>query len=412
MQSQRDDQTRDDDTVEPDAADADDRARREAPDDVSELADEVEAKHDEGPEASTLAGPVERTGVPPRTLSERSTIRVGAYAWAIIGVIAVAFLLLMVIGRLSIVTIPLVIALFPAAVLTPLAVRMKARGIRDAAVAALLVVGTLLVIAGTFTVLVPVVSGQIDTLGDQFSQGIEDLRAFLARGPFGLAPVNLNDLIDQARAQVQSADVFSSDAVGSVASQAGRFLTGLVVFIIALFFYLKDGPTMAGWLRRQFPRGVRDDASAVGHVVWTTIGSYFRGQLLVAVIDATGITIGLLILGVPLALPVGVLVLFGSLFPVVGALVSGSVAVVIALATKGPISALIVLGIVLGVQQLEGNVLQPLILGRATRLHPLAVVGSLIAGGALFGILGAFLAVPVVASGWRTVSYLRARIPG
>jgi predicted PurR-regulated permease PerM len=129
-------------------------------------------------------------------------------------------------------------------------------------------------------------------------------------------------------------------------------------------------------------------------------------------IDATGITIGLLILGIPLALPVGVLVFFGGLFPVVGAFVSGSVAVIIALATQGVVSALIVLGIVLGVQQLEGNLLQPLILGRATQLHPLAIVGSLIAGGALFGILGAFLAVPVVASAWRTVTYLRARIAG
>jgi len=306
----------------------------------------------------------------------------------------------------------LVLALFPAAVLTPLAVRLKARGLRDALVATLLVVGTLLVIGGTFAVLVPVVSGQIDDLSTEFRQGIEDLRRYLARGPFGLAPIDLNDLIDQAREQLQSADMFSSGAVSSVAGQAGRFLTGLIVFVIALFFYLKDGPELAAWLRRQFPRALRNDAAAVGDQVWTTIGSYFRGQLLVALIDATGITIGLLILGVQLALPIGVLVLFGSLFPVVGAFVSGSVAVIIALATQGVVSALIMLGIVLGVQQLEGNVLQPLILGRATQLHPLAVVGSLIAGGALFGILGAFLAVPVVASAWRTVSYLRERVAG
>lgn len=357
-------------------------------------------------------GSVEPVDARPRALSERLTIRIGAYAWAMIGIVAVVVLVLLVIGRLSIVTIPLVIALFPAAVLTPLADRLKGRGLRDALVATVLVVGTLLVIGGTFTVLVPVVSGEIDDLSAQFTQGIEDLRTFLARGPFGLAPINLDDLIEQARERIQSADMFSSGAVTSVAGQAGRFLTGLAVFIIALFFYLKDGPDLAAWLRRQFPWALRDDASAVGVLVWTTIGSYFRGQLLVALIDATGITIGLLILGVPLALPVGVLVLFGSLFPVVGAFVSGSVAVLIALATEGLVSALIVLGIVLGVQQLEGNVLQPLILGRATQLHPLAVVGSLIAGGALFGILGAFLAVPVVASAWRTINYLRARVPG
>jgi predicted PurR-regulated permease PerM len=412
----RDDRPRDD--TSPDASrphgdepDEDGFARdlQQAPDPV-EAARRVRARHSHDAQSSTL--PVEADDAPPRALGERTTIRVGAYAWAVIGIVGVLFLLAAAVGRLSIVAIPLVLALFPAAVLTPLAVRLKARGLRDALVAALLVIGTLLVIVGTVTVLVPVVSGQVDELGDQFSQGIEDLRAFLARGPFGLAPINLDDLISQAREQVQSADIVSSDAVSSVAGQAGRFLTGLVVFVLALFFYLKDGPDIAAWLRRQFPRPFQDDASAVGEQIWTTVGSYFRGQLLVALIDATGITIGLLILGVPLALPVGVLVLFGSLFPVVGAFVSGSVAVIIALATQGFVSALIVLGIVLGVQQLEGNVLQPLILGRATALHPLAVVGALIAGGSLFGILGAFLAVPVVASAWRSVRYLRARMPG
>jgi predicted PurR-regulated permease PerM len=353
-----------------------------------------------------------RPHYPPRPLSDRLTIRIGAYAWAVVGIAAVAVLVLLIIGRLSIVTIPLVLALFPAAVLTPLAVRLKDQGMRDAPVAVLLVVGTLLVITGIVTVLVPVVSGQIDDIGAQVTQGVDDLRSYLARGPFGLPPISLNDLIEQARERIRSADIVSSEAVSNVAERAGRFLTGLIVFILALFFYLKDGPLLAAWLRRQFPLALRDDASAVGRLVWTTIGSYFRGQLLVALIDATGITIGLLALRVPLALPVGVLVLFGSLFPVIGALVSGFVAVIIALATKGLVSALIVLGIVLAVQQLEGHILQPLILGRATRLHPLAVVGSLIAGGALFGILGAFLAVPVVASAWRTVSYLRTRVAG
>lgn len=397
MQSQQDDPPHDGEGRQ-------DQALEEGPAKPEALARAVEARR-------PADGAVEPVDARPRALSQRLTIRIGAYAWAIIGIAAVAVLLSMIVGRLSIVVIPLVLALFPAAVLTPLAVRLKDQGMRDALVAVLLVVGTVLVISGIFTVLVPVVSGQIDDISEQFRQGVEDLRAFLARGPFGLAPINLSDLIEQARERIRSADI-SSEAVGSIAEQAGRFLTGLIVFILALFFYLKDGPLMAAWLRRQFPHALRDDASAVGKLVWTTIGSYFRGQLLVAFIDAVGITIGLLVLGVPLALPVGVLVFFGSLFPVVGAFVSGFVAVIIALATEGVVSALIVLGIVLGVQQLEGHVLQPLILGRATNLHPLAVVGALISGGALFGILGAFLAVPVVASAWRTINYLRARVPG
>lgn len=344
-------------------------------------------------------------------LADRPTIRIGAYAWAVIGVVGVLIVLMTVIGRLSLLVIPLVLALFPAAILTPLAVRLKERGLRDALVAVLLVVGTLAAIVGLFTVLVPVVAAEIDDIGEQVNRGIEQLRSFLARGPFGLPPIPLDALIAQAREQLQSAD-FSSGAVGNVAGQAGRFITGLVVFVIALFFYLKDGPAMATWLRRQFPAQARDDAATIGDLVWGTIGSYFRGQLLVAFVDAVGIALGLVVLQVPLALPVGVLVFFGALFPVVGAFVSGFVAVIIALATKSFVTALIVLAIVLAVQQLEGNVLQPLILGRATQLHPLAVVGALIAGGSLLGILGAFLAVPVVASAWRTISYLRERVPG
>jgi predicted PurR-regulated permease PerM len=340
-------------------------------------------------------------------LMQRATVRLGAYAWAVVGVVVVLIILGQIIGRVSIVAIPLVLALFPAAVLTPLADRLKQRGLRDAVVATLLVLGTLLFISGIITVLVPVVADRFDDISEQFRDGVEDLRTFLARGPFGLDPVNLDELVERAREQVQSAEVFSSGTVSDVAGQAGRFLTGLVVFVIALFFYLKDGPALAAWLRRQWPSFAQDDASAIGGLVWTTIGSYFRGQLLVALIDAVGITIGLLVLRVPLALPIGVLVFFGSLFPVVGAFVSGLLAVLVALATQGFVTALIVLAIVLGVQQLEGNLLQPLILGRATQLHPLAVVAALVAGGSLLGILGAFLAVPVAASAWRAISYLR-----
>ncbi|HSK96927.1 MAG TPA: AI-2E family transporter [Euzebyales bacterium] len=344
---------------------------------------------------------------PSAQLSARPTIRIGAYAWALLGIVGVLVVLLLIVGRTTLVVLPLAIALFPAAVLTPLALRLKATGMRDAAVAALLVVGTLLAVAGIFTIVVPQVSAEMDTISESVSDGVEQLRDFLARGPFGLAPIQLNDLIDRAQEQIQASDVLQSGTVGSVAEGATRFLTGLILFVLALFFYLKDGPSMAAWLRRQFPEAMQEEASQVGQRIWITIGSYFRGQLLVALIDAVGITIGLLILRVPLALPVGILVFFGSLFPVIGAFVSGFVAVIIALATQGFGAALIVLGIVLGVQQFEGHVLQPLILGRATKLHPLAVIAALIAGGSVLGIVGAFIAVPVTASLWQVIKYLR-----
>jgi predicted PurR-regulated permease PerM len=346
---------------------------------------------------------------PSRSLSERPTIRIGAYAWAVIGIVGVLLILMVVLGELTLVVIPLGIALFPAAVLTPLAMRLKRAGLRDALVAALLVIGTLLAIIGLFTILIPLVAAEIDNISQSVDEGVTQLRDYLQSGPFGLAPIELNDVIARAQQQLQETDFLQTDTVSAVAEQATRFLTALILFVLGLFFYLKDGPYLAAWLRRQFPESVRDDASEIGQRVWTTIGSYFRGQLTVALIDATGIALGMAILRVPLALPVGVLVFFGSLFPVIGAFVSGFVAVIIALATNGLITALIVLGIVLAVQQLEGHVLQPLILGRATHLHPLAVVAALIAGGTVIGIVGAFIAVPVVASAWQAIKYLRTR---
>jgi predicted PurR-regulated permease PerM len=372
----------------------------------------AQARGDRAAPAVPAHSAAEAAGVlppPSRRLTERTTIRIGAYAWAVIGIVGVLVMLLFVIGRLTLVVIPLGIALFPAAVLTPLADRLKRAGLRDALVAAILVVGTLLVIIGLVTVLVPVVSAEIDNISESVNQGIAQLDRFLRSGPFGLPEMQLNELINRAQTQLRESGIFQTETVSAIAEQATRFLTALILFVLGLFFYLKDGPFLAAWLRQQFPESVRDDASEIGQRVWTTIGSYFRGQLLVALIDATGIALGLVILRVPLALPVGVLVFFGSLFPVIGALLSGFVAVIIALATKGFGTALIVLAIVLAVQQLEGHVLQPFILGRATQLHPLAVVAGLIAGGTLIGIVGAFIAVPVIASAWQAILYLRER---
>ena len=142
---------------------------------------------------------------------------------------------------------------------------------------------------------------------------------------------------------------------------------------------------------------------------WTTLGAYFRGQLLVALVDALAIGVALLVLGVPLALPLAVLIFFGGLFPIVGAVVTGALAVLVAMADAGLTMGLIVLGIVLAVQQLESNVLAPLVLGKATALHPLGVLTSLTAGGILLGVLGAFIAVPIAASLVRAIGYLRDR---
>lgn len=352
-------------------------------------------------------------------LTQRITIRAGAYAWAFIGLVLVVIVIGYVIGQVSSVVIPLVIALFPAAVLQPASDRLKNIGFPPAAAAAVVLLGTIGVVTAIVTLIAPQVAAQFDSLQASIRDGYDQLDAFLASGPFGLQPVRLDDLIDTITQQVQASSAEEDGGGGGIAGGALGFAralfegaTSVLLVIIAVFFYLMDGRRIAAWVRSVFPRRLHDDVSIIGQMVWKTIGGYIQGQLMVAVVDAIFIGLGLWILGVDLALPLAVIVFFGGLFPVVGAGISGFLAALVALATNGPGTALIAILIVIGVQFLEGHLLQPLILGRTLRLHPLAIIVSLTLGGFLLGILGAFLAVPVAAASAQTVGYLRKRIPG
>lgn len=347
---------------------------------------------------------------PSRALADRPVIRTGIYSWAVVGILALTAAVLYVLGQISLVVIPLGLALFPAAVLYPAARRLKEQGVPDAAASTLVLIGFLAIVAGIFAFVIPQVADQVDNLTESLTGGIERLRETIEQGFLFLPPVQIADVTDRAQ-EVLQGEAVRSGAL-SAAATAGRFLTGLVLGLFALFFYLKDGPRIFRWVRNIAPRRARDDAGNVIRIAWDTVGDYIRGQLIVAVVDALFIGVGLAILGVPLAFALGVLVLFGALFPIVGAVISGGIAVLVALATQGFGTALIALGIVIGVQQLEGNLLQPIILGRATALHPLAVIAALTVGATLLGILGAFIAVPVAAALARGANYLRERVPG
>jgi putative heme transporter len=301
-----------------------------------------------------------------------------------------------------------VLALFPAALLVPLTRRLQERGMPGALAALLVLLGGLTILGVVGQFIVTRVIAEWPRLEDSIVQGWEDLQAFLATGPLGIDPTWIRDGLAAVQQQVVQADIIRTGVLG-VASAVAEIVAMLVLLLVVLFFYLKDGPRIARWLRDLFPRTVREDVEAMGTRAWTTIAGYIRGQLLVALVDGVFIGVGIWILGVPLALPLGVLVFFGGLFPIVGAVVTGAIAVLVALADGGPLIALIALGIVIAVQQLESNVLAPMVLGKATALHPLAVLTSLTAGGILLGVLGAFIAVPIAASITRAIGYLRAR---
>ena len=347
-------------------------------------------------------------------LWQRPTVRAGAYAWALIGLLIIAVLLGIVVARLSSVVIPLVIALFPAAVLQPVVDALRARRFPDWAAALLVLVGTVGLITGIVTFIAPQVGDQLGALGESISMGYEELDSYLRSGPFGLQPITIDALVDQVSSQLQGAvdgSALADNALGFVRAFFTT-ATGTLLMFIALFFYLKDGRSIAAWVRSVFPQSWHGDVAVIGAMTWKTIGGYIQGQLLVAVVDGLFIGIGLWILGVDLALPLGVIVFFGGLFPIVGASISGFLAALVALATNGPGTALLVVVLVLLVQNLEGQLLQPLILGRALSIHPMAIIVSLAVGGSLLGILGAFLAVPVAAAAAQTIGYLRQRIPG
>lgn len=343
-------------------------------------------------------------------LTQHPFVRTGVYSWAFIGMVATVAVIATMLGHLLLLVVPLLLAVFPAALLAPVNERLKGAGVRAAPAALLTLLGSLAVIAVIVRLIAPIVAAELPNLGRSLREGVEELRDYLASGPFGLKPVRLDDVI--ARASDTLGESFSGGGAAELLTAAAEGVTAVLLLLLALFFYLKDGAQIGRWLQSLFPQRWRADAAAIGKLTWATFGSYFRGQILVALVDAVAIGAALAILRVPLALPLAVLVFFGGLFPVVGAFVSGSVAVLVALADRGLVVALVVLGVVVLVQQLEGHVLAPLVLGRATELHPLAVILSLAAGGILLGIFGAFIAVPVTASAARGIGYLRSRTPG
>ncbi|HVL99262.1 MAG TPA: AI-2E family transporter [Egibacteraceae bacterium] len=342
----------------------------------------------------------------PEPIWRHPLVRAGAYAWAVIGLVFVLRGVGQVMDQLRVIVVPLILALFPAALLSPVMRWLVGRRVPPAVAALLVIVGSIGLMAGGVRLLAPAIAAEIPGLTASIQAGIVQLEEFLEAGPFGVDPAMVTDLLDTGREQLIA---LGQQAVGTVAAAVAEGLAGLLFGLVALFFYLKDGARIAAWLNQLFPDGMRQDAEAIGTRAWLTIGAYFRGQLLVALVDAVFIGLGLALLRVPLALPLAVLVFVGGLFPIVGAFVSGTVAVLVALADGGLAIALAVLAIVVAVQQIESNVLAPLVLGKATALHPLAVILALAAGGIVQGVLGAFLAVPVAASLARAVGHLRRR---
>lgn len=322
--------------------------------------------------------------------------------WTLVGAVALLYVGLIVLAAVRLAVLPLVLALFPAALLAPVSDRLRRR-LPPAVAAGLVVLGFVALLGSMVWLLGRLLVNEAPSMIEAVEEAYGDLTAFAA-DKFGLELPHLDEALERAEEWARGQEL--GEAGRSFVFATFEVLTTILLTLVTLFFYLKDRGRMFRFVVALSPARARDAVTEIGYRVWETIGGYFRGQLLVAAVDALLIGSGLLLLGVPLALPLALLIFIGGLFPIVGAFTAGALAVLVALAHGGPVTALIVLALNVVVQQLEGNLLEPLVVGRATQLHPLVVLVALTAGAVTLGVLGAFLAVPLTAAVVRAVGYL------
>ena len=342
-------------------------------------------------------------------------VRWGGRAWLLLGLLLVGWALWHLAGILRLVVEPLVIALFPAGVLMPVVDWLDDHGWRRGAAAFVVELVFFLLLIGLLALLGWQVSQQMSGIAEQISSAWSNLRSSLGDPSWLPRSLDPSSLLGSSSgggggsngtgglgAALGTAVVFGR----SLLELGAQFFLGLV----ALFFYLRDGRTIGRFLAHLFPTRHRDDARAVGVRTWGTVSDYIRGQTIVALVDGTLFAIGLLVLGVPLAFVLGAIVALGAYVPVLGSIVAGAIGVGVALITGGLVTGLLTLALIVGVQQLEGNVIAPYVLGRELEIHPLVVVVAVTAGAALLGPFGALIGVPAAAALYQSAGYVRDEV--
>lgn len=301
------------------------------------------------------------------------------------------------------VVIPLVLALMLAATFNPIMLWLRSRRVPPAAASLIVLFGIIAVLTGIGLMIVNSVKSQWHRLSQSAVDGLNQIVAALETLPFNTGTENADFVQFQQKVlEFFTSGQFSSGAL-AVGGAVGNFLASALLFIIILFFFLKDGKEIWEFLCRPFHGAQYERAMRVGKITIDTFGSYVRGTASVAALDAIGIGICLVVLQVPLALPLAVLVFILSFVPMVGAIVAGVIAGLVALVANGWVTALIIVGIAVLVNQVEGNMLQPVLMGRALQLHPLVILIAIAAGAVVAGILGMMLAVPLVAAVWGAI---------
>jgi len=334
-----------------------------------------------------------------------------AWSWRILVVLAVLGVFVFLFIQLRDIVIPFMIALLLAALLVPFSQWLQRRHHWPKwAAVAVSEVGILAILAGLIYLVVSFVIRGYPALEKQTIARYGDVKDFFASS-FGLTDKDITAYVDQVVASLQKDSSSLLTGAISVGSTAGHVLAGILIVLFSTLFLLIDGRGIWHWLVRLFPVRARAALIGAGEAGWITLTTFVKVQIFVAFVDAVGIGLGAFIIGLftggfPLVIPIAIAVFLGSFIPLVGAVATGALAVFVALVYLGPIPAVIMLGVVILVQQLEGHVLQPFVMGNAVKVHPLAVVLAVATGGLIGGIPGALFAVPVVATFNVMIGYI------
>ena len=335
-------------------------------------------------------------------------LRLGAaIAWRLLVLAAAIGLTVYGLTYLRVVVLPIIVALLLSTVLRPPARWLTRHRFSDAAAAATVMIVSIAVLGSAVAMAGAAIGRQFSDLATSVQDGVREAGDALAQPPFNLSKADIQEKIDEGVAKLSDS---SSELTGGALHGAilvGEVLTGLIITLLLLFFFLKDGPGLWRWVVETLGGRQQTRLDELARRCYTALLGYVRGLVLVGAADATMIGTGLVILGIPLVAPLMLLTFLAAFVPLIGAFSAGLAAVLIALVSGGVVKALIVLGLVIAVQQVEGHVLYPLIMGRTVNVHPIAVILALATGAILAGIVGVFISVPIVTVGATALAYLR-----
>ncbi len=361
-------------------------------------------------DAAVTTSPAPTQGRGPKMQAAARTLAIASGQFLLIA--AAVVVLFYVLGKLWSILLPIVLGLLIATVLWPVTRFLRNHRWPPALAASVVLLGFLAAFGGIIAAIAPSVANQVTELADQASAGLQNVQEWLSGPPFNLREGQIDDAVDSTIDSIQGNAQNIAGYALTGATAVGNSLINLVLALVLVFFFLKDGPRWVPWLSAQTGPKAAPHVAALSYKTWDTLSEFIRQQALVGFIDAFFIGLGLWIFDVPLVLPLAVLTFFGAFIPIIGAFVAGAFAVLIALVDEGFTVALIIFGIVLLVQQIEGNVLQPIIQGRGFNLHAAVVILAVTAGSSLAGIIGAFLSVPIAAIIAVIYRYARDQLDG